>query len=146
MKTEFSNSTVLCHSRPPVVNDTILYVSAKGMVINMLDYVIGFAVAILSGLGIGGGGLLVIYLSLVLGVGQLEAQGINLIYFLFSSGAAMLIHLLRRRLNFRLIGYLAVCGVVGAVLGSWLAGITSPEVMRRCFGCLLLVSGALALR
>lgn len=112
----------------------------------MLDYVIGFAVAILSGLGIGGGGLLVIYLSLVLGVGQLEAQGINLIYFLFSSGAAMLIHLLRRRLNFRLIGYLAVCGVVGAVLGSWLAGITSPEVMRRCFGCLLLVSGALALR
>ena len=40
----------------------------------MYDILAGFLVAILSGLGIGGGGLLVIYLTLS-GGGQLEAQG-----------------------------------------------------------------------
>lgn len=111
----------------------------------MLDFLIGFAVSVLSGLGIGGGGLLVIWLVLACGAEQLTAQGINLIYFLFSSGAAMLWHLTKRRLNFRLIGALALFGVIGAVGGSLLARSAEPDIIRKCFGWLLLGSGLLAL-
>lgn len=107
----------------------------------MLDFIVGFAVSVLSGLGIGGGGLLVIWLVLYCGTEQLTAQGINLVYFLFSSTAAMVVHLMRRRLNFKLIAFLALCGSVGAIIGSLLAKNTSPELIRKCFGTLLIGSG-----
>ena len=111
----------------------------------MLNFMVGLLVAVLSGLGIGGGGLLVIWLVLVLGTEQLTAQGINLVWFMFSSGAAMVVHLIKRRLNFKLIGFLAVLGSLGAVLGSLLAKRTSPELIRELFGVLLIFSGVLAL-
>ena len=107
--------------------------------------IMSFLISILSGLGIGGGGLLVIWLALSGGVGQLEAQGINLVYFLFSSGAAMLVHLTKRKLKLRLIIFLAVFGTIGAVAGSFLARATDPTIIKHCFGWLLLVSGILAI-
>ena len=52
-----------------------------------------FGVAILSGLGVGSAGLLVVFLTAVLQVPQLTAQGMNLVFFLFSSGSALTVHL-----------------------------------------------------
>ena len=57
-----------------------------------------FVFAVLSGLGVGGGGLLVIYLALFTDVAQLSAQGINLLFFIFSCGASMLVHLSKRKI------------------------------------------------
>ena len=111
----------------------------------MLDFFIGLSVAVLSGLGIGGGGLLVIWLVLFCGTEQLAAQGINLLWFLFSSGAALIIHLIKRRLNFKLIGFLVIFGSIGALLGSLLAKNTDPGLIRSVFGVLLVLSGTLAL-
>ena len=111
----------------------------------MMHIFIGFLCAALAGLGIGGGGLLVIWLVLACGMEQLTAQGVNLAFFLFSSGAAMLVHLMRRRLNFRLIAALALCGCLGALAGSALAKTADPAFMRAAFGWLLIASGTLAL-
>ena len=44
-----------------------------------------FLIAILSGMGVGSAGLLVVYLTMVLGAPQLTAQGINLLFFLPSA-------------------------------------------------------------
>lgn len=111
----------------------------------MLDFFVGFLVSVLSGLGIGGGGLLVIWLVLFTKTEQLAAQGINLVFFLFSSTAAMVVHLMRRTLNWRFILYLILLGSVGAILGSLIAKSTEPELIRTCFGVLLIGSGVLAL-
>ena len=111
----------------------------------MMHIFVGFLCAALAGLGIGGGGLLVIWLVLVCGMEQLTAQGVNLAFFLFSSGAAMLVHLMRRKLNFRLISALALCGCVGALAGTFLAKAADPAFMRAAFGWLLIVSGTITL-
>ena len=111
----------------------------------MLDFFIGFLTAILSGLGIGGGGLLVIWLVLVMGEDQLTSQGINLIFFLFSSTAAMIVHLMKRRINWGLVGYMTLLGSVGAVIGSIMAKNIAPEIIRIVFGMLLIISGTLTL-
>lgn len=111
----------------------------------MLDFIAGLAVSILSGLGIGGGGLLVIWLVLYHSTEQLTAQGINLVFFLFSSTAAMVVHLIKRKLNFKLIAYLAVLGALGAYLGSTLSKSVSPEIIRSSFGTLLIFSGVMTL-
>ena len=51
-----------------------------------LDILVSFLIATLSGLGIGSGGLLVIYLTLLDGMPQLRAQGVNLVFFSFLQG------------------------------------------------------------
>ncbi len=111
----------------------------------MLDFIVGFAVSVLSGLGIGGGGLLVIWLVLYCSVEQLSAQGINLVFFLFSSTAAMVVHFMKRKLNFKLIAYLTGFGVIGAFLGSLLSKSVSPEIIRSTFGILLIISGVMTI-
>ena len=111
----------------------------------MINYVIGFLVAILSGLGIGGGGLLVIWLVLGTGTEQLTAQGINLVWFLFSSGAAMTVHLMKRKLNFALIAFFVLFGAVGTFFGSRLAHSVPTEAVRTVFGALLIGSGIMTL-
>lgn len=111
----------------------------------MLDFIIGVAVSVLSGLGIGGGGLLVIWLVLYHSAEQLNAQGINLVFFLFSSSAAMIVHLIKRKLNFKLIAYLTAFGVIGAFLGSLLSKNVSPEIIRSTFGVLLIISGVMTI-
>ena len=53
----------------------------------------------------------------------------------------MIVHLIKRRLNWRLIAFLIICGSLGAVIGSFLAKNTSPELIRSMFGILLIGSG-----
>lgn len=111
----------------------------------LAEFLVGFSVALLSGLGIGGGGLLVIYLVLFCGTPQIEAQGINLVWFIFSSAASMVVHLIKRKLNFKLVSFLVVFGSVGAVIGSLMAKSIDPEALRKCFGVLLTASGLMTL-
>ncbi len=108
-------------------------------------FTVALITSTLAGLGIGGGGLLVIYLAFFTDTPQVTAQGINLLFFIFSSAASMLIHLKRRRMPFLLILLLAVTGSVGAVLGSLTALGAEPLILRRLFGALLTVSGIIAL-
>ena len=104
-----------------------------------------FAIALLSGMGVGSGGLLVIYLTLVTDMPQLSAQGINLVFFLFSAGASMLAHLSRRKLIAPLCILLIVSGLPGALIGASLATILPAALLRRLFGAFLVTAGLLTL-
>ena len=58
----------------------------------LIPLLAGAATGILSGFGIGGGSLLLIYMTSFAGVPQNLAQGINLLYFLPTAGAALPAH------------------------------------------------------
>ena len=47
----------------------------------MFDIIISFICALLAGMGVGGGGILIIYLTLFKNLPQATAQGINLLFF-----------------------------------------------------------------
>ena len=111
----------------------------------LLDIIVSFAIAVLSGLGIGSGGLLVIYLTLYAGTPQLRAQGINLVFFLFSAGASMLAHLSHRKLIAPLCILLVASGLPGALLGASLAAALPAALLRKLFGAFLISAGALTL-
>jgi len=99
----------------------------------------------LSGMGIGGGGLLVIYLTLVKGTGQIEAQGLNLYFFLFASAAALFVHCTKRRINYPLVLYLAAFGMPAALVGGYVASVTDPQTVRVLFGVMLMLAGSVSL-
>ena len=75
-----------------------------------------FLIAILSGMGVGSAGLLVVYLTVVMGAPQLMAQGINLLFFLFAASAALCVHFLRRKIPLSRVILASLAGMAGAEL------------------------------
>ncbi|MBQ9099744.1 MAG: sulfite exporter TauE/SafE family protein [Clostridia bacterium] len=104
---------------------------------------IAFAVAVLSGLGVGSAGLLVVFLTAAEHLPQLTAQGLNLVFFLFSSGAALIVHMLRTPLLYGCILFLLMGGIPGSLLGSAVAHALPQALLRRLFGGMLIASGTL---
>lgn len=100
-----------------------------------------FLSAILSGLGVGSAGIFVLYLTLIAGFPQPEAQALNLLFFLLSAGAALLLHIRERRIPLRVVLFLAACAVPGALIGSYLVRVLDPTLIRKLFGGMLVVTG-----
>ena len=111
----------------------------------LLDVLITLAIATLSGLGVGSAGLLVTFLVLVREVPQITAQSSNLVFFLFSSGSALLIHAFRTPLLGKFLFFLIPAGLLGSIFGVALAGALPETLLRQIFGVLLILLGLLGL-
>ena len=107
----------------------------------MIDFLVSCGVALLSGLGVGSGGLLVVFLTEYRDVGQLFAQGVNLIFFIFSSGASTAVNLRTRNICYGAVTVMSVGGTVGAIVGALVASMLDPDLLRIGFGVMLLVGG-----
>ena len=105
-----------------------------------------FLIATLSGMGVGGGGLFVIYLLLFTDTPQLIAQGMNLLFFLFSAGASVTVHFSQRRIYFFAVGIMAVSGILGSLLGAYTVKFINQDLLRKIFGIMLIISGILSLK
>ena len=100
-----------------------------------------FFAAILSGLGIGSAGLFVLYLTLIAGYDQPEAQALNLLFFILSAGAALLLHIRERKIPWRVVLFLIACAIPGALVGSSLVRMLDATLIRKLFGGMLVVTG-----
>lgn len=105
------------------------------------DIVAALFIGALSGMGIGGGGLLVIYLTMIRGVDQLSAQGVNLYFFIFASVSALFYHSLKRNINYPVVLFCSVIGMFFAYIGSKTAAACDPEIIRKIFGAMLVFAG-----
>ena len=112
----------------------------------IVTMIIVFIIAALSGMGVGGGGLFVIYLSLFTDTPQLLAQGINLLFFLLCAGASLIFHLQKRNIYFLAVAILAGAGIVGSLVGSSIAEHIDESILRKIFGAMLVISGIITLK
>jgi uncharacterized membrane protein YfcA len=112
----------------------------------MKSFIAVFVIASLSGLGVGSGGILVIYLTLIEGMPQLAAQGANLIFFILASLASLLFNLPKRRIPYGAVAIMATLGIAGSLGGTYLASVIPAAVLRKIFGAMLVGSGILALK
>lgn len=106
---------------------------------------VSFFIAILSGLGVGSGGLFVIWLVGIYGVSAPQARGMNLLFFVFSASAALIFHYKRRKLDPRLVAVLAALSLVGTFVGTRVAQYVDAALLRRLFGIFLIASGSYSL-
>lgn len=107
----------------------------------MILALIGFLSGIISGMGIGGGTILIPSLVIFKNMKQQLAQGVNLIVFLPVSIIALITHHKKGNVDFSLAKYIVLGGVVGAVIGSILALKIEPLKLRKYFGFFLLSIG-----
>jgi len=110
-----------------------------------IDFIAGIFISVLAGLGIGGGGLLVIYLTMVKDISQIESQGINLLFFVTAGAASLIVHIKKRKLDFKNIIVMLIFGSLGAIAGSFLANVTDATIVKKIFGGFLLLSGLIEL-
>ena len=93
------------------------------------------------GMGIGGGGLFVIYLTLCLNYPQILAQGTNLVFFIISVLFSFFIHFRKRHINIKQVLVVILFGSLGSLLFSRIANCVSPSIPKVVLGILLITSG-----
>ena len=102
----------------------------------------GFGCGIISAWGVGGGTLLLLVMTLVLGVDQRTAQGINLLFFLPTALSALICHVRSGFVDKPTLKAAVPPAIVLALLGAWAATALDVALLRKPFGVYLLLSGA----
>lgn len=106
-----------------------------------VSLIVGTALGFLSGLGIGGGSLLILWLTMVLGMEPETARSINLLFFLPAAAVSCYFRKKQGLLNLKPIIPAITTGCIGAVLGTWLGSFLNTSLLKKGFGILLLATG-----
>ena len=107
----------------------------------LAPFLSSLAAGFLSSLGLGGGGILVLYLTVFQGMNQTEAGGINLLFFLPVAAVSIAIHLKNRQIDWRMALRCAPFGVASALAGAWLAHAVGPYWLGKVFALFVLALG-----
>ncbi|MCI8526669.1 MAG: sulfite exporter TauE/SafE family protein [Oscillospiraceae bacterium] len=106
-----------------------------------LSILAGAACGVLSGFGIGGGSLLMVYMTALLHMEQRTAQAINLLFFLPTAAASLIFHVKGRQVQWRATIPAVLAGLVAAAGSAWAATMLDAALLRRIFGVFLLFVG-----
>lgn len=101
----------------------------------------GAVTGVLSGYGVGGGSLLLVWMTAFAGVDQRLAQGINLLYFLPTAAAALPAHFKNGQVEKPVLRPAILAGLFAAALGAWAASAIDIDLLKKCFGVFLLAVG-----
>lgn len=104
-------------------------------------FIVATVLGFLAGLGVGGGSLLVLWLTLVLGMSQPQARIYNLLFFIPAAVIASLFRWHSGNLNLKKILPGILAGCIGAAAGSLLGQTMDLSLLKKLFGILLLITG-----
>ena len=107
----------------------------------MLNIAVGLILGFLAGLGVGGGSLLMLWLTLYFGTAPITARAINLMFFLTAAGSVSLFRFKNGDVNIRTILPAIICGCITAAIFSWIGTQINVDILRKIFGGLLLITG-----
>lgn len=108
----------------------------------MIGFIIlGIISGIISGMGIGGGTILIPVLTMFWSIEQKVAQNINLIYFIPTACIALIAHIKNKNIQKDILFIIIIGGLIGAIIGSFLAIKLNSSFLKKIFGFFLLLMG-----
>ncbi|MBP3633552.1 MAG: sulfite exporter TauE/SafE family protein [Oscillospiraceae bacterium] len=107
-----------------------------------ISAVIGALCGVISGFGIGGGSLLMVWMTAVAALDQRTAQGINLLYFIPTSVGALAFHIKNKMIAWDVVIPAVIFGCAAAILSAWIATTIDVTILRKLFGGFLCIVGA----
>ena len=107
----------------------------------MLEIFIGVVSGIVGGLGMGGGTVLILFLSLFFNVEQHVAQATNIIFFVPTAISAIAINLKNKNIDLKTAIPICIWGILGAFIGAFISMQMNVVLLRKCFGFFLILIG-----
>lgn len=106
-----------------------------------MNIIIGFLTGICASMGLGGGFILIIYLTAFADIDQLTAQGVNLLFFLPVALLSLIIHTKNKLISWKSLPVLVATGLVGVIAGALVAEHISTTLLKNLFSSLLIFVG-----
>lgn len=107
----------------------------------LLSFLAGAITGILSGFGVGGGTVLLVYMTAFAGLDQRLAQGINLLYFIPAALLALPSHVKNGYIEKQILVPTISAGLICAALAAWIATGLEVKLLRKLFGVFLVLIG-----
>lgn len=107
----------------------------------MINAIIGFLSGIIASMGLGGGFVLLIWLTLFQDMAQRSAQGINLLFFLPVAAVSVVMHLRAGLIDKKTVRGFIPGGIIGAVLGTVGSALIGNDLLRKLYALFLLAFG-----
>jgi uncharacterized membrane protein YfcA len=89
----------------------------------------------------GGGTVLILILTQIFNIDQHIAQATNLVFFVPTSIAAIIVHIKNKNINKKITLKILPTGIIGAFIGSYIATIIEANKLKKYFGIFLLIIG-----
>lgn len=105
----------------------------------MEKILIGIISGIISGMGMGGGTVLIFLLTTVTNMEQHIAQATNLIFFIPTSIAAIIVNIKNKNVDLKLATTISIAGVVGAIIGAIISNNLDVKTLRKIWGYFLAI-------
>ena len=99
----------------------------------MKEIIIGFLAGIVSGLCMGGGTILILFLTLFAGIEQHIAQATNVIFFIPTAISAIFIFVKNKKVKFEYAVPICIFGILGAVIGASISSKMEVRHAKKCF-------------
>lgn len=107
----------------------------------MIYFICGTLAGIITGLGVGGGLMLIVLLNYLTGFTQLEIQSINLIYYIPTAIFSLFVYSKERHVDFKIGFKFIFVGALTAVLGAMIAHSINVELLKKLFAVYLITIG-----
>lgn len=105
----------------------------------MQEVIIGLISGIVGGLGMGGGTILILLLTIFSNIEQHIAQGTNVVFFIPTAIAAITVFIKNKNINFKIGIPICLWGLLGAFAGASVASDLEVGILRKCFGAFLII-------
>lgn len=107
----------------------------------ILPFISGAACGALAGCGVGGGTLLLLYLTALAGVSFKDAKFINLLFFIVCAAIALVSHIKNKLVCKKTAIACILWGAPLALLGAIFANRLSQNIMSKIFAVLFIAAG-----
>ena len=111
------------------------------MVGYLLPLVISTVLGLLAGMGVGGGSLLLLWLTQVVMLPQTQARILNLLFYLPAATASTLLRAKDKTLQPKVVIPGIIAGCISATACTVLAKCLNTELLKNLLGVLLILTG-----
>ena len=105
----------------------------------ILYFLVGALSGVIGGMGMGGGTALIPALTVFFGVGQQEAQAINLASFIPMAICSLAVHFKNGRIKTKNLLLIIIPACITSLSSSFLANAVGGEILKRIFGGFLIL-------
>lgn len=104
-----------------------------------MEILIGIISGMVTAIGMGGGTVLILFLSIFLDVEQHIAQATNVIFFIPAAISAIAVGLKNKNINLKIGISICLWGMLGAFIGAYISAKMNVNMLRKSFGIFLIL-------